>query len=114
MLFHYPPHQARVLRPTVSRDSGGGILTSYAVLATGLYVSINTLSSGPEERLGTEVTRVTHVVAFLSASLTVPIQPGDIFETEDTGHRFRIIGMRRGRAYGSIPALTYCDCEQML
>lgn len=114
MLWQHPPHRVSVQRPTAGRDSGGGTTVTYTTVQAGVPCSIATLASAEVARFGALPVRVTHTVAFAAAALSVTLLPGDVLVTDDTGDRYRIQGLRSGRAYGTIPAIVYAECEQLL
>lgn len=114
MLWHRPPHRVSVLRPIAGRDSGGGTTVSYTTVQSAVPCSISSLDSDEIARFAMADVRVTHTVAVAAAYLSVTVMPGDVLVADDTGDRYRIQGLRRGRAYGHIPAMVYATCEQIL
>jgi hypothetical protein len=103
-----------MLRPFVSRDAGGGVSTTYAPILSSVPCSIATASATEIQRFATRQIRVTHTIAFRQDVLTVGVLPGYVLEADDTGHRYRIQGIRAGRPYNAVPAFTYCDCEHII
>lgn len=113
-LWSNPPHAVTVYTSAPSRDSGGGTKITWSSLQSAVPCSINTASSTEQELYARRDIVVTHTVAFLSSALTTALAKGQKLIADDTSTSFHIRGIRRGRAYGNVPAFTYADCEQVL
>lgn len=112
-LFDDPEHSVAIHGPpTVTQDDAGGDVIAWpTVRAAAVPCSINLTGASTQDRFGQPGVVVTHVVAFGEG---VSVQRGDRLVCDDTGEVLHVLGIRRGRAYGSVPALLYCDCEQVL
>jgi hypothetical protein len=112
--YDNPPHSVNTYTSSVSRDLGGGTTVSYAVADSSVPCSINTASASEVEFYRRKDIVVTHTVAFLASALTTTLVKGMRIVTADRSESYHIRGIRRGRAYGSVPAFVYADCEQAL
>ena len=112
-LHDNPPHSVTLSRPTTSRDAGGGTAVTYSALQSGVPCSINTAGAGEQELFAQQGMVVTHTVAILTSKLTTAPQRGDKL-TDENGLSYHVKGFSAGRRYGSIPAFTYCYCEQQI
>jgi hypothetical protein len=113
-LYSYPPHRVTSHTVTTSRDAGGGTTYTFASAQSAIPCSINTAGASEVERYAQQGITVTHTVAMLSSAITTAIVRGMKVVTDDTSVAFHVKGIRSGRAYGGLPALTYLDCEQQL
>lgn len=112
-LWDNPPHLVTSYTVDVSR-TGGGTTLSYTSAQSSIPCSINTASASEVALYAQQNIVVTHTVAFLSAALTTSVTRGMKLVAGDTSLAFYVKGIRSGRAYGGVPAMTYCDCEQVL
>lgn len=112
-LYDNPPHTVSLLRPTTSRDAGGGTAVTYTTLQSSVPCSINTASASEQEVFSQMEMTVTHTVAILTSKLTSAPQRGDK-ATDSDGNSYHVHGISKGRSYGSIPAFHYLHCEEQL
>lgn len=113
-LWDNPPHRVTVYTGAASRDLGGGTKITYSAGQAAVPCSINTAGATEVEFYARQDILVSHTVAFLASTLTTVLVEGMKLVTDDRSESFEIVGIRRGRAYGSIPALFYADCRQAL
>jgi hypothetical protein len=114
MLYDDPPHRVDVLRPITGRDAGGGTQITYSVVAAAVPCSIDTMSSTEVMRFAAAQIQVTHTIGFRADVLPVNLMPGDVLRAADTGARYKVVALRAGRPYGTIPALVYAIVDQLL
>lgn len=113
-LHDSPPHAVTLLSVTSGTDNGGGTSLTYATAQSAVACSINTASSSIRQLFAQDGIVVTHTIAFLASALTtVPVR-GWKATTDDRSENYHVHGIRHGRAYGTIPAFVYLDCEQQL
>lgn len=112
-LWENAPHSVDTHSVTSGADDGGGVELTYTVAQSSVRCSINTVSAAEQLRYAQMQIFVTHTVAFLSSDLTTALTKGMKLVATDTSESYHIRGIRKGRAYGSVPALTYADCEHI-
>jgi hypothetical protein len=110
-LFDNPTHTVTLSSLTTGTDTGGGVSNTYATAQSSVPCVINTASSSTRELFAQQEILVTHTVAFLASALTTVPTPGWKLTTDDRSESFRVHGIRYGRAYGTIPAFVYLECE---
>ena len=113
-LWENPPHAVSSYTSDVSRDGGGGTQLVFTLAQSAIPCSINTASASTISLYAQSAIRVTHTVAFLASAVTTALTPGMKLVADDTSDSYHIGGIRKGRAYGSIPAFVYADCDQIL
>lgn len=117
-LFESPPHAVDIYLPDAPTfDSGGGTKLNWPATPSqeDAPCSINTSGASRQMRQGQNSITVGNRVAFYSAALTVTLTQGTKLIARDTGRTFIIQGLQGpGRAYGTIPAFTYCTCDEIL
>ena len=134
-LYDNPTHLVSIYSVASTRDLGGGTQLTYTLRSDALPCIINTLSSSEREMYAQQGIEVTHTIAFLARKLpqesflasagqlmgilglTYPeptLSRGSMIVTNDRSESYHVRGIRSGRAYGSIPAFVYADCEQIL
>lgn len=115
MLYDDPPHRVTLKSSANTKGAGGGNVISYTTQQSDVPCLINTIGASQALVYAQMQIRVTHTVGILSSELTTTPQPGWKIEDE-TGKTYLFKGIRSGRvsALGTIPALTYLDCEQWL
>lgn len=116
MLYDDPPHRCALYSSTASNDAGGGTGVSYTLVQTSIPCLINTASSNTQLIFAQQGIKVTQTVGILSSVLTSTPQPGWKVVALDTNKDLIVRGIRSGRvsAMGTIPPLTYLDCEELL
>lgn len=113
-LYDNLPHRVTSHTVTSSTDAGGGVTLSYTSAQAAIPCSINTARAAEVAQYSQQQIRVTHTVAFLASALTTALTRGMKLIADDTAKSFHIHGIRTGRGYGSIPAFTYAECEELL
>lgn len=113
-LYANPPHRVTIYKSASARDSAGGTNLTYSVRQAAVPCSIATASGSEQDRFSQMNLTITHRVAFLSSTLTDGVLVGDKLVADDTGDTYHVRGISRGRSYGTIPAFTYVDVEQLL
>jgi len=111
-LYDSPPHLVSVYTSASGTDAGGGVQLTYTLSQSAVPCSINTASASEVERFAQMGQVVTHTVAFLSSQLTAGVARGAKLVTDDRSESYHVKGVSAGRAYGTVPAFTYCYCEQ--
>jgi hypothetical protein len=106
-LHDNPPHRVSFLSVTSSTDGGGGVSLSYASAQAAVPASVNTASSSEMELFSQQGIVVTHSIAVLTSALSVTPSRGWKITDDGTSATYHIEGIRRGQAYGGIPAFTY-------
>ena len=116
MLYDSPPHSVSLYSSSNAKGTGGGIVTTYTAAQSACPCLINTTAANTALVYAQQQIRVTDTVGILSSDLTSTPQPGWKVVADDTGQTFLVRGIRSGResALGTIPALTYLDCELWL
>lgn len=111
-LYAAPPHRVSVYTAASGTDAGGGVELTYTLSQSAVPCSVNTASASEVERFAQQGQVVTHTVAFLSSVLTAGVARGAKLVTDDRSESYHVKGVSAGRAYGNVPAFTYCFCEQ--
>ena len=116
MLYDNPPHRVSLYSSAGANDAGGGVVTTYTLVQSACPCLINTTSANTAVVYAQMNIRVTNTVGILSSDLTTTPKPGWKVITDDASQTFLVKGIRSGResALGTIPALTYLDCELWL
>lgn len=114
MLWDNPPHLCTIQSVASGTDAGGGVTLTTTDVQTGVKCSINTASASTRLEFAQDQIAVTHTIAFLTSDLTVTPQRGWQLTADDTGVKYLIQGIRRGRAYGPVPAFTYIEVSELL
>lgn len=112
-LYDAPPHLTSVASSVPSTDAGGGVTLTYTTVMSDVPCSINTVSGTEAERFAQMGLEVSHVVAYLTSALSTSLVRG-MKITDSDGNSYHVEGIRKGRAYGSIPAFTYANVRQLL
>jgi hypothetical protein len=111
-LYNNPHHTCTTYSVATTRDGGGGVTPTFTAVQSSVPCEINDASASTVELYSQQQIRVTHTVGILSSKLTTAITRG--MKLADSGGRsFHIEGIRTGRAAGSVPAFTYCDCSEL-
>lgn len=114
MLWDNPEHRVTSYTLTTARDSGGGTTNTFTSAQASIPCQINTASASEVELYAQQGIRVTHTVSFKSSTLTTALVRGMKLVTDDTSASLHIQGIRKGRAFRSIPAFVYADCVEQL
>lgn len=112
-LYDSYPHVCNLFTSDASRDAGGGTVVTYTAGQSAVPCSINTVSASEAERFAQMGLEVSHVIAILSSTLTTAVARG-MKVTDSAGLSYHVEGIRAGRAYNGIPALTYLQVRQIL
>lgn len=115
-LYDAPPHSVTIYGPpTAVRDGGGGTtITHGTTRQANVPCSINTTGASSRGVFDQDGMTVTHTIAILTSVLSSAVARGDKAVTDDTSETYHIVGIQKGRAYGSIPGFTYLQCQQQL
>lgn len=115
MLFDNPPHRVSIYSTSTSQDAGGGVTLNYSATPAQAAVPclLNTASARTVDWYSQSGNLVSHTVAFASSALAVALTNDMKFTDDDTGKTYKIVGIRAGRAMGTVPALTYADVQQL-
>lgn len=116
MLWENPPHRVSLYSSTAANDASGGAVETYTAVQSAVPCLINTASANTQLIFAQMQIRVTQTIGILSSELTTTPKPGWKAVADDTGTTLIVRGIRSGResALGTIPALTYLDCEEFL
>lgn len=116
MLYENPPHLVSLYSVATTNQASGGASTTPALIHAACPCLINTASANTQEMYAQKQIRVTDTIGILSSTLDETPKPGWKAIADDTGQTFIIRGIRSGRvsALGTIPPLTYLDCETWL
>lgn len=112
MLWDNAPHVCALYTVSSSQDAGGGTALTYTLSQSGIACLINTSSSSTAEMYAQDGITVTHCVAIKSGLLTATPTRG--VKVVADGQSYHVEGIRSGRAFMAISALTYLDCKQIL
>lgn len=115
-LYDAPRHRVSSYSVATTQDTSAGTALTYTVVQSAIPCSINTSSASTVERYAQQQISVSHTVGFLAANLTTTLTRGMKLVADDTGTSFHIEGIRNGRAApnGTIPALVYADCSELI
>lgn len=113
-LYDSPEHRVTTYSLASGRDAGGGNTAAYTAVDSAVPCTINTASASTVEKYAQDQIQVSHTVSFLLAALATPLTRGMKLVAADSSASFHVEGIRTGRAQGSIPALLYADCREIL
>ena len=116
MLYDSPPHRVSLYSSTNANDAAGGVVVTYTLEQSAVPCLINTASANTQLVFAQMQIRVMQTVGILSSELTTTPEPGWKAVADDRSTTLIVRGIRSGResALGTIPALTYLDCEEFL
>ncbi len=113
-LYDDPPMSVSTYTVTTARDSGGGQAFTYTLAQSGVACSINMASASTQREYAQDQIVVTNTISALLGSWSPVVTRGMKVVADDTQAVYIVEGIRNGRAYGNIPALTYLDVRELL
>jgi hypothetical protein len=117
-LFDSLPHKVNVLAPGITRDTGGGIITTYTTRTANVKCQILAPMDSAQERFAQEQLVGNYVLAFKGTADLV--YRGDVLEIVSAkgviaaGVRLRVTGIKYQPAVGSIPNHLHVNAERLV